>query len=137
MELCEGRGFAQSCRKWMKLDAEVPLLSSLMHSAAEHAVPEDIFYHAVLQRAASDTCSSIHSQYSCLLVNLLKCIFLNLLQRTKLHSVLLILVCMYFFSPQVLCFLQCVHDLPMKALAQERADQGRNLQMLLFTSKCQ
>lgn len=48
VEPFEGRGFAQSCRKWMKLDPEVLLLSYIMHSAAEHAVPEDIFHHAAL-----------------------------------------------------------------------------------------
>lgn len=37
------------------MQKEVLLPSSLMHSAAERAVPEDIFDHAALQRAASDT----------------------------------------------------------------------------------
>lgn len=82
MELCEGKGFAQSCRKWMKLDAEVLQLSSLMHSAAERALPEDIFDHAALQRAASDTCSSIHSQHPCLLI---KCDKVPISESTSAH----------------------------------------------------
>lgn len=88
------------------MQKEVLLLFSLMHSVAEHAVPEDIFYHAALQGAASDTHSNIHSQNPCLLINLLKCMFLNLSQHTMLHNVLLSFkyVCIL---PLHRCFVSC------------------------------